>query len=105
MKKTAAAISSLALVLSWWGVASADPALPSPWPQEHFDAAHTGVNRFETTLSPANVSQLAPLWVSDTGIQIEASPVISHGVLFSAGSTIPESQSSYAFALDTATGK
>ncbi|MGA8574310.1 MAG: PQQ-binding-like beta-propeller repeat protein [Candidatus Cybelea sp.] len=32
------------------------------WPQSFYDAAHTGFNRKETILSPANVSGLQQLW-------------------------------------------
>ncbi len=39
---------------------------PSPvsWPQNHFDAAHTGFNPYETTLSASNVAGLKVLWTA-----------------------------------------
>ncbi len=47
-----------------------------------FDAAHTHNNPYEHTLSPANASQLKPLWSFPTGGEVLSSPVIADGMVY-----------------------
>src|SRR5204863_482596 len=52
------------------------------WPKFRFDSANTGVNPFETTLNPSNVSGLHPLWTAHTGAAISSSPAVVNGTLY-----------------------
>jgi serine/threonine protein kinase/outer membrane protein assembly factor BamB len=47
-----------------------------------FDAAHTGYNPYEHTLSPGNVSHLVPLWSFITEDEIFSSPVVAGGIVY-----------------------
>ena len=49
---------------------------------EGFDAAHTGYNPYERTLSPANVSRLKPLWSYATGGPILSSSSVAGGMVY-----------------------
>ena len=56
---------------------------PVDWPQFRFDDAHTGVDPFETTITPANAPQLAPAWQAQLGdIVYASSPTVVHGVVY-----------------------
>ncbi len=47
-----------------------------------FDAAHTRNNPYEHTLSPANISQLKPLWSFAAGKEIWSSPAVADGMIY-----------------------
>jgi len=49
---------------------------------EGFDAAHTGYNPYERTLSPANVSRLKPLWSYTTGNVIYSGISVAGGMVY-----------------------
>jgi eukaryotic-like serine/threonine-protein kinase len=47
-----------------------------------FDAARTNNNPYEHILSPANISQVKPLWNFATGSYISSSPVVAGGMVY-----------------------
>jgi outer membrane protein assembly factor BamB len=62
--------------------ARAASAAPANWTQFHFDAAHTGVNPFETLVDKDNVGDLVPFWTAPLGSSIFGSPAVVNGVLY-----------------------
>ncbi|HEY6895138.1 MAG TPA: PQQ-binding-like beta-propeller repeat protein, partial [Rhodanobacteraceae bacterium] len=53
------------------------------WRQFRLDQAHTGFNRFEHVLDPANVSSLSNAWQAELGdIVFSSSPAVVGGVLY-----------------------
>ena len=52
------------------------------WPQFHGDAAHTGYQRFESTIGVSNVSTLTEAWTAVTGGQQFSSPAVANGVAY-----------------------
>ena len=58
------------------------PAKPAAvdWATYGFDLQRTGHNPSELVLGPGNVGQLVPLWSTDVGAVIAASPVLASGV-------------------------
>jgi len=66
-------------------VAKAGPApqAQAKWPQFQGNAAHTGVNKLETTLNTGNVSGLTLSWIGGIpGFLNFASPVVANGSVF-----------------------
>lgn len=61
------------------GVAAANAAA---WSQPGHDAAHTGFNSVETTISSANVGSLAVQWDVTTGSEVHAQVIQSSGLIF-----------------------
>jgi outer membrane protein assembly factor BamB len=62
------------------------PALAAQnWPQSYFNAAHTGYNSNETTLSAANVSQLQLQWGSSGPSDGVAGFALDNGVIYAEG--------------------
>jgi outer membrane protein assembly factor BamB len=73
-----------ALVVAAGEAASAGSAgigLPA-WSQFHYDAAHTGYNRAERTLTRTNVRKLRKAWSVVTGAAIEGSPAVTGNLVF-----------------------
>jgi outer membrane protein assembly factor BamB len=64
-------------------LASALPPKPVDWPQFRFDDAHTGINPFETTITPANAPSLSEAWQAQLGdIVYGSSPTVVGGVVY-----------------------
>src|SRR5438045_9222880 len=68
-------------------------ALPSPrtrsvvkWSQEHFDAAHTGLNPFETVLGPTNVPELRLALALSMPLTILKNVVVGNDLVYAVGS-------------------
>jgi outer membrane protein assembly factor BamB len=68
------------------------------WPMFLHDAARSGVNPTETTLSASNVSSLTNLWAVKTGGVIAAQPAVVGGTVYIG------SWDGYEYALDAKTG-
>jgi outer membrane protein assembly factor BamB len=67
--------------------ASPGQAVTSDWPQYQADAGHTGWERGEAILNPANVHRLEALWIAPvTSPGLNSGPIESSGMFF-AGST------------------
>jgi outer membrane protein assembly factor BamB len=60
---------------------AADTAPPA-WSQFHYDAAHTGFNRTDRTLTRKNVRKLRKAWSVATGAAIDGSPGVSGNLIF-----------------------
>jgi outer membrane protein assembly factor BamB len=59
------------------------PVSPVDWPQFRFDDHHTGVNPFETTITPANAPLLSEAWQAQLGdIVFNSSPTVVNGVVY-----------------------
>jgi hypothetical protein len=56
-----------AMAVASVAVSGVQAATETDWPQFHFDAAHTGHNPNETTLTASNVSGLNRLWTTALG--------------------------------------
>ena len=54
------------------------------WPQFHYNAAHTGYNAAEHTLTRANVKRLRRAWAGLATASIEGSVAVDGGLVFSA---------------------
>src|SRR6478672_3113957 len=55
------------------------------WSQFHFDPCHTGYNRYETILSPANVGNLVLAWQDTNSLEggpAWSSPAVVGGVVY-----------------------
>ena len=52
------------------------------WPQWQYDAAHSGFNPNEKTLSPSNISQLTPAWQFTGKVSGVSSPIVANGVVY-----------------------
>ena len=61
-------------------VATVAPAGCS-WPQFGYDAAHSGTNRFESTLNVGNVGALVQVWSATNG-PITSTPVAADGLVY-----------------------
>ncbi len=67
----------------WWLLVLVGVVCTScAWPQFRGDAAHTGYQPRETTISTANVSTLTTAWTATPGNYIESSPAVANGVAF-----------------------
>jgi outer membrane protein assembly factor BamB len=66
------------------------------WPQFGHDAAHTGFNPAETTISTANVAQLKLAWTGARAGNTESPPVVADGVVY----TFPPNGKLYAYSAD-----
>ena len=66
------------LLVSAGSAATGSPA----WPQFHYNAAHTGFNAGEKTLTRKNVSRLRQAWAAHAGSSIEGSVAVSAGLVF-----------------------
>lgn len=51
------------------------------WPQFEYDAAHSGTNRFESTLNVGNVGALVQVWSATNG-PITSTPVAADGLVY-----------------------
>ena len=71
-----------ALVVTSLAMSGVEAAPETDWPQFHFDAAHTGNNPDETTLTPSNVSGLNRQWTTALGPGSESSPAVVGGTVF-----------------------
>jgi outer membrane protein assembly factor BamB len=59
------------------------------WPMFRFDAAHTGWNPSERTISRSNVANLVPVWTGATPTAIQlSSPAVAGGTIFVGGSAM-----------------
>ena len=86
-RRTVAMCAVAVVVLAAVGSsAAASAGLPSRWPQLGFNAAHTGVNPNETTLSAANVPSLSRRWMYQEGINPPDDPVVADGLVYFVGS-------------------
>ncbi len=88
------------------------------WPQFGFDAAHSGHNPLETTITPANVATLATAWGGPVALPavVDSAPVYASGIatptgtrdlLFAFGTEGIEdgfANTGVVFAIDAATG-
>ncbi len=77
--------SSRQKVLACWPVVVAMVLLLAAcddWPMVGFDAAHTGYNDTETTISTGNVGGLHEVWTATTPDQIVSAPSIVGGVAY-----------------------
>jgi outer membrane protein assembly factor BamB len=63
-------------------VSSGSAATSTAWPQFHFNAAHTGFNAGEKTLTSKNVSRLRQAWATPSGSSIEGSVAVDVGLVF-----------------------
>lgn len=63
-------------------VSSGAAATSTVWPQFHFNAAHTGFNAGEKTLTRKNVSRLRQAWAVPAGSSIEGSVAVDAGLVF-----------------------
>jgi outer membrane protein assembly factor BamB len=74
----------LALLLGATLLVSAGSAASGPpvWPQFHFNAAHTGFNAGERTITRGNVSRLRQAWSATAGAAIEGSVVVGKDLAF-----------------------
>jgi outer membrane protein assembly factor BamB len=64
-------------------VISSAHAADLDWPQFRFNDAHSGVNKFETTLSRRNVPRLAQAWQAQLGDIVDfSSPAVVGGVVY-----------------------
>ena len=52
------------------------------WPQWQYDAAHSGFNPNEKTLSPSNISQLTLDWEFTSKASFVSSPIVANGVVY-----------------------
>ena len=78
MRRVAAMAVAAAVLATAAGTASA-----APWAQYGFNAQHTSQNRFETTLTRANVHRLEPAWSRSLGAGVTASsPIVAEGRVF-----------------------
>src|SRR6266571_1503712 len=68
------------------------------WSKFHFDLADSGFGRYETTLSPSNVSTLTMKWSTSTGGDVWSSPAVSGGLVYVG------SLDNNVYALDESTG-
>jgi len=85
----------------------ATPAAATDWLQFGFDPSHSGVNPAETTLAPANVSQLQLLYSATLPGPVEGAPVLLTQVTTPAGTKdvlYLTADNGTLFALDAATG-
>jgi outer membrane protein assembly factor BamB len=83
--------------------ASSVTALAADWPGYGFDAAHSGANTAENTISPSNVAQLKLAWTASIGQDLRCTPVEANGVVYDTvgnGGNTPMT----AYAYDLATG-
>jgi outer membrane protein assembly factor BamB len=99
----AAAALSLAWVPAAAAAANASPTVMSAsgdWPQWGYDAAHSGYNPDETTISPSNVARLKLAWKAKMGVGSWSSPVIADGVVYIGA----QDGKLYAFAAGCASG-
>jgi outer membrane protein assembly factor BamB len=71
-----------AMVVAGVAVSGVQAAAETDWPQFHFDAAHTGYNPNETTLTASNVSGLNRQWTTALGPGSESSPAVAGGTVF-----------------------
>jgi outer membrane protein assembly factor BamB len=62
--------------------ADSPPVSPGNWPQYRGGPARQGVNPFERSLDPSNVSGLHVVWSATTGGPIESSPAVAKGTLY-----------------------
>ena len=69
------------------GVAMALAATAADWPQFGYDAAHSGSNTAETTITAANVSQLISLYASPVTLSanVDSAPIYAANVQTSTG--------------------
>src|SRR5436190_5232868 len=74
------------------------------WLQERFDQAHDGFNRFETVLSPENVSSLRIDWTRTAPLDPMGNVLIIGRFVYTVGSGIGSDASTYLIALDRGTG-
>jgi outer membrane protein assembly factor BamB len=61
-------------------VSSGAAATSTAWPQFHYNAAHTGFNAAERTLTRTNVSRLRLAWAAHAGDSIEGSVAVGSGI-------------------------
>jgi len=73
--------SALAMALLSLGTA----ATAADWMQFGYDAAHTGVNPTETTITPANVAGVTTRYSVDLPASVDSAPVYLSNVSTSGG--------------------
>ena len=66
------------LLVSAGSAATGSPA----WPQFHYNAAHTGFNAAERTITRRNVPRLRQAWAATAGASIEGSVAVGDGLAF-----------------------
>src|SRR3981189_3590081 len=96
--KSALIVACVAIALTGSVNASA-----ADWPGYGYDAAHSGANPAETTISPGNVGQLRLAWSAPIGSDLRCTPVEANGVVYDTvgnGGNTPMT----AYAYDLATG-
>jgi outer membrane protein assembly factor BamB len=75
--KSALIVACVAIALTGSVNASA-----ADWPGYGYDAAHSGANPAETTISPGNVGQLRLAWSAPIGSDLRCTPVEANGVVY-----------------------
>src|ERR1700737_1812731 len=60
----------------------AGPALADDWPMANHDPRGSRNQDTETTITAANVGQLAPRWVLDTAGNVYATPLVVAGAVY-----------------------
>jgi hypothetical protein len=81
------AVSLVLLVLPTSGVAHAGPSASGDWRQARFDAARSGNNSAETTLSPFHARHLRRIWSFHTPASVWGPPaVVGHRIFLASQS-------------------
>ena len=83
------------------------PAIAADWLQFGYDAAHTGYNPAETTITPANVAQLETIYSVDIPSSVDSAPVYLSNVETPQGTKnllFALSENGRLMAIDAATG-
>jgi len=76
-----AVMAALAAILDSSALARA--AGPVDWPQFRFNQAHTGVNPFETTITPQNITSVTLHWQGQLGGLVDfSSPAVVNGLAY-----------------------
>lgn len=76
-------LSIAAFIFLSFGLATSAAAGDIDWPQFRFTDAHTGVNKFENTLTKQNVPRLELKWQAQLGDIVDlSSPAVADGVVY-----------------------
>jgi outer membrane protein assembly factor BamB len=73
------------------------------WLQFHFGPDHQGLNPYENVLSPSTVGGLQEKWAAPTDGNVQASPVVADGMVYTGGNG--GIGTAYIYAFDAATGE